>query len=157
MAGDTIATDTLDAQNQLAYLQRVSSGLPPILQLRNGTKELVVRAGVWYYFLFEVFDANGVFSAGVSSGLSTIELNLFNNLTEFRKFYVLKFRLLEGERDLAFGVTVWAQSGTMLVSGFSFILSVCDCNFGVCSSSVLTQEDYSLSYAKLSCVCNPGK
>ncbi|KAI6656725.1 Mucin-like protein [Oopsacas minuta] len=157
VAGDTIlATDTLNAQNELINLQLLSSNSPPKLELKNGTKEISVGINIWYYFEFEVFDPLGVYSVGVSSKLNDIELGLSNNLTAFRNFYVLKFRLAEFEKNKEFGITVLAQSRTNLVVGFSFILNVCDCVFGVCSNSTFTQENFILLYGKQTCVCNPG-
>lgn len=156
MTNDTVlATNTLQAQNEISELQSLFATSPTI-QLVSGEMEISVEINVWYQFGFEVFDPLGVYRVGVSSELTEVELELSNNLTDFRKYYNLMFIVSESEKDTVFGVTVWVQSRTNLVVGFSFVLSVCDCEFGICSNSSFTKEDFLLQYAKQTCVCDLG-
>ena len=157
MTNDTIlATNTLQAQNDISELQSLFATSPPTIRTVNGETDISVRLDVWYQFLFEVFDPLGVYEVGVSSILTNVELELTNNLTDFRKYYTLRFLVAESEKDTIFGLTVWVQSRTNVVVGFSFVLSVCDCDFGICSNSSFTEENFLLQYGKQACVCDKG-
>ena len=157
VTGDTIlATNTLESQNEISQLQSLFTTSPPTIQTVSGEMAINVGINVWYQFVFEVFDSQGVYRVGVSSVLTNVELELTNNLTDFRKYYTLRFIVAEGEKDTIFGITVWVQSRTNLVVGFSFVLSVCDCEFGICSDSSFTEENFLLQYGKQTCVCDLG-